>query len=100
MLCILGLSRLLPLTSAVTVVRYIWSLIPYMVVYWFLQWTGEHRGMITDCNFSHDGKLVVSTSDIDHTAKLWDTLNGKMVKEIPGRFFLAFSYNEYVQKFQ
>lgn len=40
---------------------------------------------MTDCNFSHDGKLVVSCSDLDRSIKLWDATSGKMVKEIVGR---------------
>ena len=51
----------------------------------FLQWTGEHRGIVTDCNFSHDSKLVVSCSDLDRSIKLWDASNGKMIKEIVGK---------------
>lgn len=39
---------------------------------------------MTDCNLSNDGRLVVSSSDIDHSVKLWDCVTGKMVKEIKG----------------
>lgn len=40
---------------------------------------------MTDCNFSHDSKLVVSCSDLDRSIKLWDASSGKMIKEIVGK---------------
>jgi len=49
-----------------------------------------------DCNFSHDGKLVVSGSDLDRTIKIWDATAGTLIKEIAGNeahpsiFLLAF----------
>ena len=41
-------------------------------------------GIATSCNFSHDGRLVVSGSDLDHSVKVWDANSGQIVAESKG----------------
>ena len=48
------------------------------------QWTGNHGGIVTCCNYSHDGQFVVSASDLDNIVRIWDAHNGHIVHEIKG----------------
>ena len=48
----------------------------------FSQWTGQHGGMVTCCQFSLDGQLLVSGSDLDNTVKVWDVHTGELIQEI------------------
>jgi WD40 repeat protein len=45
-------------------------------------WTGNHGGMILGCDFSHSGHLVVTSSDLDFTVRVWDSHNGTLVQEL------------------
>ncbi|XP_033754028.1 WD repeat-containing protein 88-like [Pecten maximus] len=45
-------------------------------------WTGKHAGIVTSCKFSHDGKMVVSGSDLDNTLKIWDANSGELIYNI------------------
>ena len=56
----------------------------YLHVRFSLQWTGDHGGIVTCCDFSRDGKLVVSGSDLDHTIKIWDANTGEELQVISG----------------
>lgn len=49
-----------------------------------LQWTGQHAGIVTCCRFSHDGKLVISGSDLDNTLKIWDANSGELLQNLQG----------------
>ncbi|KAK3086475.1 hypothetical protein FSP39_018946 [Pinctada imbricata] len=42
-------------------------------------WSGSHAGIVTCCKFSHDGKLVISGSDLDNTLKVWDANSGDLL---------------------
>ncbi|CAG2206880.1 WD repeat-containing protein 88-like [Mytilus edulis] len=45
-------------------------------------WSGKHAGIVTSCNFSHDGKYVVSGSDLDNTVKIWDSNTGDLIHNV------------------
>ena len=43
-----------------------------------------HEGVITCCDFSHDGKYIVTGSDLDFKIRLWDSHSGELIKIIAG----------------
>jgi WD40 repeat protein len=45
-----------------------------------------HRSLVTDVEFSPDGKLVATASD-DHDARLWDVGTGRLLHVLRGHFF-------------
>lgn len=45
-------------------------------------WSNEHRGIITSCAFSHDGKKMVSASDLDRTMTVWDANTGQLIHQV------------------
>ncbi|XP_064598911.1 WD repeat-containing protein 88-like [Liolophura sinensis] len=45
-------------------------------------WTGKHDGVLTCCDISHDGKLIVTGSDIDNCLKVWDTSSGETIHKL------------------
>lgn len=45
-------------------------------------WSGLHAGIVTSCRFSHDGKYVVSCSDLDNTVKVWDANTGDVIHNV------------------
>lgn len=45
-------------------------------------WMGRHAGIVTCCRFSHDGKLVISGSDLDNTLKIWDANSGELLQNL------------------
>ena len=51
----------------------------------FLQWTGHHDGMVTCCNFSQDGKYVVSGSDFDNALIVWDAFSGESIAHVESK---------------
>ncbi|KAL5021243.1 hypothetical protein ScPMuIL_000398 [Solemya velum] len=45
-------------------------------------WTGTHDGMVNCCQYSHDGKLVLSGSDSENAICVWDSHEGKVIRKI------------------
>ncbi|XP_064640504.1 WD repeat-containing protein 88-like [Lineus longissimus] len=45
-------------------------------------WTGDHHGIVTCCDYSSDGGLIVTGSDLDFKVRVWDARSGKVVKEM------------------
>lgn len=43
-------------------------------------WKGYHDGIATTCDFSCDGKLLVTGSDLDFCVKIWNVADGKLIK--------------------
>jgi len=38
-----------------------------------------------NCDFSHNGRLVVSASDVDNIIRIWDSHTGCLVQELRGK---------------
>ena len=51
----------------------------------YLQWFAPHGGVVTSCNFSYDGRLAVTGSDLDNTVRIFDVHNGSVIHEITGK---------------
>ena len=51
-----------------------------------LQWTGFHDGMVTNCTYSNDGKLVASVTDLDNALTVWDAFSGEAVANVESKF--------------
>ncbi|KAK2162040.1 hypothetical protein NP493_1544g00031 [Ridgeia piscesae] len=49
-----------------------------------LLWTGSHGGIVTCCNFSADGKLIISGSDLENVVRIWDAHSGHLIHKIKG----------------
>ncbi|XP_066290406.1 WD repeat-containing protein 88-like isoform X3 [Branchiostoma lanceolatum] len=45
-------------------------------------WQGRHDGIVTCCRFSHNGKMVVSGSDLDHSVSVWHTGEGTLLHHL------------------
>jgi WD40 repeat protein len=45
-----------------------------------------HRSLVTDAEFSPDGKLIV-TASVDHDARVWDVRSGRLLRVLRGHFF-------------
>ena len=45
-----------------------------------------HRSLVTDAEFSSDGRLIVTASD-DHLARIWDARTGVLLHVLRGHFF-------------
>ena len=41
-------------------------------------------GIVTCCNISHNGKMAVTGSDLDHSVKVWDVASGEVIAETKG----------------
>lgn len=54
----------------------------------YLQWSGRHDGIVTSCNFSNNGKMAVSGSDLDNTVKVWDVNSGLVIAQTAGMVYL------------
>lgn len=59
-------------------------LIMWDVVSGNVMWQSDHAGIVTGCDLSTDGKLVVSASDLDNFIRIWDAQNGALIREIKG----------------
>ena len=55
-----------------------------------------HNGIVTTCDVSHDGKYVVSGSDLDSAVSIWDARDGQLIKKLLGTEF-CICYILYVQ---
>jgi WD40 repeat protein len=45
-----------------------------------------HRSLVTDVEFSPDGRTLV-TASVDHDGRLWDTASGQLLHVLRGHFF-------------
>jgi WD40 repeat protein len=45
-----------------------------------------HRSLVTDAEFSPDGRLLVTASD-DHDGRVWDVGSGRLLHVLRGHFF-------------
>jgi WD40 repeat protein len=45
-----------------------------------------HRSLVTDAEFSPDGRLLV-TASVDHDARVWDVQSGRLLHVLRGHFF-------------
>jgi WD40 repeat protein len=45
-----------------------------------------HRSLVTDAEFSPDGRFIVTASD-DHLARIWDVRRGRLLRVLRGHFF-------------
>jgi WD40 repeat protein len=45
-----------------------------------------HRSLVTDAEFSSDGRLIATASD-DHLARIWDVRTGALLQVLRGHFF-------------
>ncbi|XP_038069931.1 WD repeat-containing protein 88-like [Patiria miniata] len=43
-------------------------------------WTGLQGGIGTCCQFSHNGKLIASGTDLDNCLNIWDVENGQIIQ--------------------
>ena len=48
--------------------------------------------MVTGCDFTSDGKLAVSGTDIDKSVIVWDTSIGQPVLKLPGEQLELYYY--------
>ena len=48
----------------------------------FIQWQTSHNGIITSCNFSCDGKFIVSGGDLDFSVSVWDAKEGELIRKL------------------
>lgn len=46
------------------------------------QWQASHDGIITSCNFSCDGKYVISGGDLDFSVSVWDAKEGELIAKL------------------
>jgi WD40 repeat protein len=49
-----------------------------------------HRSLVTDVEFSRDGRFVV-TASVDHTARIWDARTGALLHVLVGHFFAVYT---------
>ncbi|XP_072014415.1 WD repeat-containing protein 88-like [Amphiura filiformis] len=47
-----------------------------------LVWTGLHGGIVTCCQYSHDGQFIATGSDLDGTIRLWSAKDGQLIKKV------------------
>lgn len=45
-------------------------------------WQTSHNGIITSCNFSCDGKFIVSGGDLDFSVSVWDAKEGELIRKL------------------
>ena len=48
------------------------------------QWSGDHGGIVTCCEYSHDGHYIVTGSDLDFAVRIWDAHDGTLIHDIKG----------------
>lgn len=49
-----------------------------------------HRSLVTDAEFSPDGRLLV-TASLDHDARVWDVRTGRLLHLLRGHFFPVYA---------
>jgi len=49
-----------------------------------------HRSVVTDAEFSPDGRLLV-TASLDHDARVWDVRTGRLLHVLRGHFFPVYA---------
>lgn len=54
-----------------------------------VQWSGDHGGIVTCGNWSHDDKFILTGSDLDMAIRIWDSQTGALVQTIKGELFLS-----------
>ncbi|XP_028392577.1 WD repeat-containing protein 88-like [Dendronephthya gigantea] len=45
-------------------------------------WQASHEGVITSCNYSNDGKYIVSGGDMEYSISIWDAKDGVLIKKL------------------
>ena len=61
-------------------------------VYYFfslLQWTGIQGGIGTCCQFSHNGKIIATGTDLDNCLTIWDAQNGAAIQSNKSKTFFT-----------
>ena len=46
-------------------------------------WKGTHEHLVTNCQVSHNGEFVCSSTDLDSVLTIWDAESGQMVTRVP-----------------
>ena len=41
-----------------------------------------NEGIVTSCHFSHDGRYLVNSSDLDFSVSVWDVREGSLIKKL------------------
>ncbi|CAB4000058.1 WD repeat-containing 88-like [Paramuricea clavata] len=45
-------------------------------------WQASHEGVLTSCNYSSDGKYIVSGGDMDFSISIWDAKDGVLIRKL------------------
>eukprot|EP00112_Aurelia_sp_Birch-Aquarium-sp1_P013051 Seg2754.6 transcript_id=Seg2754.6/GoldUCD/mRNA.D3Y31 product="WD repeat-containing protein 88" protein_id=Seg2754.6/GoldUCD/D3Y31 len=45
-------------------------------------WNALHDGIVTTCDFSYDGKFLITGSDLENSVRIWDAYDGELIKEL------------------
>ena len=50
------------------------------------QWSALHDGIVTTCDFSYDGKFLITGSDLENSVRIWDAYDGELIKELKCKY--------------
>lgn len=49
-----------------------------------------NEGIVTSCHFSHDGRYLVNSSDLDFAVSVWDVREGSLIKKLFSEYYDCF----------